>query len=90
MIMMMMMGGTAKSPWPDVETGNMICAVGLHSLLPRTHQPQISQTMAMIMMVTKMMMIKKMMMVTKMITKMMMMMMMMTIIMVLIFFFFQS
>ena len=22
-----------KSPWPDVETGNMICAVGLHSLL---------------------------------------------------------
>ena len=22
----------ASSPWPDVETGNMICAVGLHSL----------------------------------------------------------
>ena len=23
---------TKVSPWPDVETGNVICAVGLHSL----------------------------------------------------------
>ena len=25
---------TKVSPWPDVETGNVICAVGLHSLTP--------------------------------------------------------